>query len=574
MPIQLTWQPNNISQISNSPRFGLEITGEDATLAAVTDGRVKLLELQDTGAHKGQAEAAAPRLIATFHGKFHSKASAPRATRITFEIFTGPGTFAPHVQDVEGFDPECIFGVDVLILTFVNREFVIWLPFNVDSRSEGGFLEIQAVAEIGSGSSVTELGHSMVLNLPIERSHAVDTTSNGPNNRPLDYSGRLIGNMILSHRDFIISGQVPNPRLSSATQIVLEAAFVPVPPGGTAPPFSPYPAGSMRIILLTDLLSDLVPSDSFLTSAIRGAIVPAQVRSASVTRFKSAIKQGVLDVFSDAGFTGVQVLWNDEAAANLLFTAFKRAFMFQTVGGQFWRLLNPATPFNTSFWNFFVGSSDSIQTAGQDEDSQVIQPPTTIARRQVFLPCPIPIGSGNKNLSRVIQIATAVFKDLLTTSSGVTRTFKNIGEFNDAVDKVAGKMIILISHEVAHSLGLMHHCRVESSGNFDETDGSPVLSIMSSGVESGGFGVGLRFASQAKVIWAAAFGVSPTFSDTFLKNKTWSAAEVFTVGWSDRTSRFIRAHGEVSIARPQLASSGVPPFALAPPRAQRGTFIP
>jgi hypothetical protein len=574
MPIQLTWQPNATPAVSSSPRFGLELTGEDATLPTVTDGRVKLLELPDTGRNKGSAEPSSPRLIATFHGKFHSKATAPRATRITFEIFTGPGTFAPHVPEVQGFDPECIFGLDVFVLTFVNREFLIWFPFNVDSRTEGGFLEIVAVAEIGSGSTLKELGRSMVLNLPLERSHAVDTTSIF-NRRPLAYTGRLFGDLIVTHRDYIILGQAPNPHLSTPSTIVIEPAFFPVKPGGTSPAFTPYPANSMKILLLKDLLDDLVPSDSFLTSSIRGAIVPAQVRRDALKHFRDLIKQGVLNVFTDAGFTGAQVFWQDEAAASSLVATFTGAFMFQTLGGRFWRLLNSSRPLATPFWTFFVGSSDATQTAGTGEEYEFQGvTPITLAGKQAFLPYPVPIGGGTKPLKEIIRIAVSTFENLLTTQSGVTRTFKSVADFNDAVDKVAGKMVILICHEVGHSLGLMHHCRVETPGNFDENDGSPVLSIMSAGVESGGFGVGLTFCSQVKDIWADAFHVSPTFNDTIFQNKTWTPAEVFTVDWSTRTSRFIQKHGEVSIARPGLASSGTPQFASAPPRAQRGTFIP
>jgi hypothetical protein len=574
MPIQLTWQPNQTPPIANVVNIGLELSGEDASLSAVTDGRVKLVEVPSTGRGKGQAENTTERLIATFHGKFHSNAAAARARRITFEIFIGSSTIPANSQDAQGFDPECIFGVDAFVFTFVNREFVVWLPFNVDTRSEGSFLEIQAVAEVGTGTSVKELGRSMVLNLGIERTHAVDTTSTA-NNAAIAYTGRLVGNLILSHEDYILPGGVPNRAQSTPTNIVLDSAFIPVTPGGTVVPFAPYPAGTMRIILLMDLLDGLVPPDSFLASSIKGGIVPAQVRTASVLRFRNSIQQGVQAVFTDAGFTGVQVLWQDQPAAAALVSAFTGAFMFQTLGGHFWRLSNSARPFVTSFWNFFIGSSDSNNTAGVDEGlDSTTATPRTIGTQQVFLPNTVPIGSGTKRVNRTIQIATATFQDLLMQRSGVARTYANLAEFNDAVDKVAGKMIILFAHEVAHSLGMMHHCRVENRGNYSEADGSPVLSIMSSGVESGGFGVGLTFASQAKVIWAAAFGVTPTFSDAILRNKSWTAAEVFTVDWSTRTSRFIRSHGEGSIARPSLGSSGLPPFAVASPGVQRGTFVP
>lgn len=121
----------------------------------------------------------------------------------------------------------------------------------------------------------------------------------------------------------------------------------------------------------------------------------------------------------------------------------------------------------------------------------------------------------------------------------------------------------------------MHHCKVENRANYSESSGSPVLSMMSSGVESGGFGVGMMFYAQAKVIWAAVFGVTPTFTDTFLQNKVWTTAQVFTMDWGTRTTNFIKSHGEGSMARPGLGVfNKVPPFAVAPPGGQKGTFKP
>src|SRR5262245_22748932 len=87
MPIQFTWKPNNKPTVSDLIDLGLELGGDDSTLAAVQDGRIKLVEVEDKGTKKGAAESTAERLIATFHGKFHYDASGKdKSKRITFEI--------------------------------------------------------------------------------------------------------------------------------------------------------------------------------------------------------------------------------------------------------------------------------------------------------------------------------------------------------------------------------------------------------------------------------------------------------------------------------------------------------
>src|ERR1700722_2143027 len=259
MPIQLTWQPNNKPTVLNVVNIGLELSGADASLSAAADGRVKLVEVADKGSSKGESESTSERLIATFHGKFHSDGAAPAARRITFEIFLGK--FPPvtdNDQDVMGFDPECIFGADAFVFTFVNREFVVWLPFSVDSRSEGKFLEIQAIAEVGSGSSAKELGRSMILNLGIRRTHAVDSTNLNSTGAPMTYTARLIGNRILAHEDYVLSAGIRNSARSTAAAIQLDNILFPVAAAGTtAIRFDSYVAGTMRIILLEDLLTNL-----------------------------------------------------------------------------------------------------------------------------------------------------------------------------------------------------------------------------------------------------------------------------------------------------------------------------
>jgi hypothetical protein len=581
MPIQLTWKPNSKPPITNVANIGLELSGADTTLSPQTDGRVKLIEVAGKGSGKGAAEDTSERLIATFHGTFHSNAAAPSSRRITFEIFVGNlPPMSAFSADVLGFDPECLFGEDVFVCTFVNREFIIWLPFYVDSRSEGKFLEIQAVAEVGSGASVKELGRSMILNLGIKRTHIVDSTNTDSNNNPEVYTAHLIGNRIVTHEDYILFAGIRNAAKSTPTSIQLDNILLPIDPAGGSIRFAAYAAGSMKIILLLDLLAAIVPPDSFLTHSIGGKFVPAKVRTDAATHLKNAIKPALVDIFVDAGFTGVQVLWEDEPAASTLVAAFKRSFKPGSSGGSSWALADSDAPFVTSFWNFFIGSGEDIQTAGLGEALGGTATPHTIAGKSVFLQNAIPIGGGDKSLSEIIRIKISVFEDLLReTEPGTPRSYKTLADFNDAVDKLARKLTIVFAHEVAHSLGMTHHSLVVNSGHYSEDAGSPILAIMSSGVESGGFGVGLKFSSQSKVIWAAAFGVSPTFDDKILHNKTWTQAEVFKMEWSERKAKFNRANGEVSLARPYLATSAPgtqdpPVFAGKPPAVQLGTFVP
>ncbi|MGI8988215.1 MAG: hypothetical protein ACR2I2_01370 [Bryobacteraceae bacterium] len=576
MPILLNWIPSAAPKTANRIDIGLELSGEDDTLPAVSDGRVKLVEIpapSSQGKAAGSSEGTADRLIATFHGKFHRDPKAPKATRLTFEIFVGKATVPAHDQTVQGFDPECMFGVDAFVLTFVNREFIVWFPFHVDVR-EGKFLEIQAIAEIDiAGGGTKELGKSMVLNLGIRRTHAVDTTSILPGGANLAYTGDLVGHIILFHEAYLLPGGIRSAVQPDPDIIALDPAMIPVPASGSQLKFQAYVSANMHIVLMVDLLDDLSPPDSFLTGNIGGVTDPAPVKKATIARFKSALPPALTDVFVDAGFAGCDVRWSDDAAAAALVAAFKGAFTLRTAG---WKLSSAGSPLNTSFWNFFVASGQ-IGTAGSGEQFQTQNTPTTVGGKSVFLKNTVPLGSGTKPLTKPIEIATAVFQDLLMTRSGLSRKYKDIAEYNGAVDKVAGKLTVLIAHEVAHSLGMMHHCKVENSGNYSEQFGSPVLSTMSSGVESGGFGVGMKFHSQAKVIWSSAFGVTPTFSDAFLQNKSWTPAEVFTLDWTSRMTRFIRSHGEGSVASPGLGTTlGTnPPFTTDPPAApQRGTFVP
>lgn len=73
MPIQLNWLPNANPKPGNRIDIGLELGGDDATIAGPSDGRIKLVEAAAVAGAKGAGagEEKAERLIATFHGKFH-----------------------------------------------------------------------------------------------------------------------------------------------------------------------------------------------------------------------------------------------------------------------------------------------------------------------------------------------------------------------------------------------------------------------------------------------------------------------------------------------------------------------
>lgn len=575
MPIQLNWKPNATPPAADRTDFGLEIGGEDPSIAATQKGRIKLVEVAapaSQGAGAGSAEGTAERLIATFHGTFHNDTAAPKATRLTFEIFvTNKGTVPPHDQTVMGFDPECIFGVDAFVFSFVNREFVVWFPFHVDER-EGKFLEIQAVAEVDqSAGGSKEIGRSMILNLGIRRTHAIDTTSNLPNGNSLVYSADLVGNIILSHLAYLLPCGTRNAAQSTPDTIVLDPAIIPVAPAGTQVRFQAYTSGSLHVTLFVDVLDDLAPPEAFLRRAVPGISSPATTRTDTIARFKSALAPGLRTILTDAGFAGAEVRWSDDSAAASLVTAFKGAF---SQGRSGWTLKNAANPLTTSFWNFFVVAGQGT-VAGTGETTATQNTATSVGGKSVFLQHTVPIGSGDKSLTKPIEIISANLGDLLQTRSGIARTYKDLNDYNDAVDKVAAKVVVVLAHEVAHSLGMMHHCVTLKGSNYSEQFGSPVLSIMSSGVESGGFGINLTFHTQAKLIWQKAFGVTPTFSNAILNNKVWTQAEVFTMNWTDRMNKFIRSHGENSLARPGLGTNlGTnPPFTTDPPAdPQRGTF--
>ena len=580
MPLRFWWKPNNtpVATTANRVAIGLEVGGDDATLTAPTAGRIRLLEVGGSGSSQGASETRTERLVAVFHGTFHRTPSAPLATRITFEINLGTGTVPANSGDVVGFDPECMLGVDALVLTFLNREFQIDFPFMVDRRSEGDFLEFQAVAEIGSGTSARELRRSAVLNLRVRRRHEVETTTVDPaGGGNMRYTGRVIGNLILHHEDYLVQGAFKNA--SAAWPATVSAEFIPIrlaaPFQGTDHrlPFQPYVSGSLTIVLMNDLLEDFLPDDAFLRGEFPRQTDLGRFRTQLEDQVKATVRRSLTGIFTNAGFSGMQALWENESAAATLISSFTGAFRRRTVGGKTWELRNSSAPLATSFWNFFVTLDDTITPVGEGGIATT-DTVSTHGSREYLLSHPLPIGSGTKKIEEPVRIRTAFFNDKITTdANGGARHYASRTAFDDELDVMARKMTIIVAHEVAHNLGMMHEMKILNSGPYDESAGSPVLTIMSSSTDTSTFGVDMTFSNQAKVIWQQAFGVTPDFTDTFLRNKTWTDAEVLTLAWQDRRNRLFRLHHEIGMSRPLLVTmpGQTPPFVPASPAVQRGT---
>ena len=326
-------------------------------------------------------------------------------------------------------------------------------------------------------------------------------------------------------------------------------------------------------MLTTNLLDDLTPAGDKITSRVKATLPDANATSQrGRAKLKQKIAATVVDIFTDAGFAGVRVPWQDEAAAGTFNAAFTAAF---TLRRGVWGLSNTANPFSTSFWNFVVASDNSISSAGAAEELDFdMTTKRNVAGTQAFIGVPLPVGSGNKRVTEIGRLNGDLLQDNALNFSGTARSFKDEAEFLAAMDRFAAHVGIIIAHEVGHALGMMHTPFVQP-GNYSEPNGSPVLSIMSEGVDSGGFGTNLKFAMQNKVMWAGAFGVTPVFTDNGLQNKTWQPNEVKTLAWSDRKTRFMKLHGESGMRSPgfNVGPSGVPPQAKAWPDAQKGTKL-
>ena len=593
MPIRFWWKPRNapVSASAHRVDIGLELGGDDASISSPTNGRIRIVEVRGgQSSTRGSGETTSQRQVANFHGKFHRDASAPRQTRLSFEIDIGSRqapvdhtgqTLPDHDGEVRGFDPECMLGIDALVLSFVNRQFRIFLPFEVDTHTEGTFLEFQAIAEIEQGGTFQALGRpSAVLNLRVRRHpRTVTTTSSDPvTGGSMQYQGRVIGNVIAYHENYLTQGAFKNAAAPWPQSVA--AQFIPMTPnrplGGFEHQvtFSAYTPGSLRIVLMDDLFEELIPDQTYLQREFPSQTFP-QFTNQLRTQARQSVQTALTTAFTDGGFARAQVLGENDPAATALVTAFRGAFRHNTHSHQ-WSLRNGNNPLSVAYWDFFVVGDEGISPVG--EGGNALPNVTTVhGGREYLLSYPIPIGSGNKNLAEPCKVRSSFFASKITQdASGGRRSYASRTDFDRALDRVARKLAIVVAHEVAHNLGLMHHMKVPTSGHYSENNGSPVLSMMSSSVDTSTFGLDMRFPAQAKAMWQAAFGVTPTFASPHLQNKTWTAAEVATVDWGDRKNRLFRQHDEIGMTSVSLTvfPPGTPPFCGSGSNVQRGTFVP
>lgn len=555
MPVKLLWQPINIQQSPQRKPIGLELIGDDVSVKEPTTGRIKIYEAPDTSTTKGKTEQTNSRLIATFHGKFHRNQTQKKPDRVTFELEKQKGVIQPHNQEVLGFDPETIFGVDALVLTFMNREFCIYFPFLLDVSSEGRFIELQAVAEIDSDGSAKELTRSAVRSLTIVNTNDVETTTSSSSGN-LKYKGETIGNIVSHHTQFLISGAT---RSSTATwPASIQAEIIPLPwTGPQKIPFKKYSSGDMKIVLLKNIADAMTPDSEYLGKNITGITNGNQIRSQVRKRIVDGLKNNLLRIFrDDAGFAGLDVLEETEAGAAQIVSTYKSA---QTSG----------KPIVLPFWHFLITNDDNLSSVGLAE-GLTAKVEITKGNKVYLSPFPDSIGSGNKEFKDPIKIRSAYFMDRLVGKGN----YKSLNAFNDEVDILCKKMAITMAHEIAHSLGMMHDMKRTDSGPYIEDMGGPVFSIMSSSIDTESFALDIPFSNQVKRIWQQAFEVTPKFDDSYIKNKTWGT-NWKTTDWGKRKSLFYEKHKETGITYPGLKSiSEPPPFAKTPPNVQRGTYIP
>lgn len=551
--------------------IGLLIAGDETTLSATSDGRIRIVEIPATGKGAGTSEPQ-ERTVAAFVGKFHRDPKANPSNRVTFEILKRPNDPA-HLGEVFGFDPECMFGIDFFQLTFVNRQFVIWFPFHTDVRSEGDFLELQALAEIADASATGGfriLARSMTRTLTNReasaRTVATTSTISGSQNK-LSYSGKIVGFNIAVQEDYLLPVGIRNAAKSTPDEIVLDPGIV---AADASVRFAAYRPGSMRIILMTDLLDALAPDQKFSSNQFP-AQKPDVIINTGKQELRSTIPPRIVQIFEDAGFQGVAALWQDEQAAAQLVREFTARL---TNRGGAWQLQNANAPLDTDFWNFYAAHNASLTVAARNEQVVPAQARATINSREVFLNDRLPVGGGRKNLREPVGIASDVFRRIVTDdASGGFRQYKNIDELKTALQVMGRKVAATVAHEIAHSLGMMHTARIQTGTSASESGGAPVLTVTSEDLR-GHVGPGIRFSMQAKVIWGRVFGVTPSLNDTSLQNKTWQASEIPTVDWNERKKRFRDRNGESRLVLPGgLGSTGVPPFAVAPPGAQKGTKL-
>lgn len=567
MPIRFWWRPSDSPVPANADlvNIGLDLGGDNAKspvqISGSAVGRIKLIEVSGTG----DAESA-ERLLCRFHGTFLNDNSQKADSRITFKIALGNAAPSdPFTEAVAGFDPECMLGIDAFVLTFLNREFVVFLPFMVDAVSEGTFLEIVAVAEVGAIGSAHEIGRSSVLSLRVRRGkRTVNSTSNTASG-PLQYSDQVIGNRIAHHESFLFRGA----SFIGTPGTVFET---PIPAASAGLTFSPYVSGAMQIMFTPELATLMLPSDGFLQSTFPSQTL-ATFKPQLLQQIRAQLGTTLVSIFTDAGFVGVRAFFSDDTTGSALFAEFRRGFVPPSVGNGSWHIGDKTKPLVAPFWHFYVTGSQNLTTGvGAGESYDLVGSPTkTVAGKTFVVPISEPVGSGTKRLIETIRIDPTPFVSGVTTDKNGTRNYKTRGEFDKALSSMAIQVGILAAHEIGHSLGLMHLFRV-ANGTYSEPNGGSVLTIMSQTVEQSAFALNMMFHTQAKQMWKASFGVSPTLTDTTLLNKTWTDAEVTTLSWLDRNNRFLKKN-QVNLMRTPTLSSGSspPPFAKQPPALQKGT---
>jgi len=229
-----------------------------------------------------------------------------------------------------------------------------------------------------------------------------------------------------------------------------------------------------------------------------------------------------------------------------------------------------AWPLTLPFWTFFVVDDEKLEDSalGEGEFTKLVT-----ASNGLQMPYPVPIGSGDKIIEKPIRLLAGALRDQMFNPNKTPRNFATIDELNETMDALGAKAGILIAHEIAHALGCMHGMRIERSGAFKEKSAGSILTIMSSTADSTTSCLDMTFSAQTKVMWKRCFGVSPTFNDGYLANKTWGA-NWDTVGWSDRLKRFLAKQHENGRAVVDLMTpmGTTPPFASTS-KPQRGTKV-